>query len=161
LRPNSAKFPVKFPVCTEFVRRQVRSVLRRQPAIQAFIDRCLGIAKEPANSGLIGLGALSPRTHFLVLGGQITESLRPTPLIFPFSGDDGRRLGSCWRSRASRYMIGRRTARFTPAAPPSATHPRTSRGPPDGARVRSQPPCRSWHAKRNSSLPSRAALHRS
>src|SRR6516162_11281130 len=88
----------------------------------------LGIAKEPANSGLIGLGALSPRTHFLVLGGQITESLRPTPLIFPFSGDDGRRLGSCWRSRASRYMIGRRTARFTPAAPPSATHPRTSRG---------------------------------
>ena len=60
-----------------------------QPAIPAVIDRSLGIAKEPANSGLLGLGPLSPRAHFLVLGRQITKSLRPTPRIFPFSGDDG------------------------------------------------------------------------
>src|SRR6516162_2357722 len=65
-----------------------------QPAIPAVIDRSLGIAKEPANSGLLGLGPLSPRTHFLVLGRQITESLQPTPRIFPFSGDGGRRFGS-------------------------------------------------------------------
>src|SRR6516225_11092152 len=65
-----------------------------QPAIPAVIDRSLGIAKEPANSGLLGLGPLSPRAHFLVLGRQISKSLRPTPRIFPFSGNGGRRLGS-------------------------------------------------------------------
>ena len=30
------------------------------------------------------------------------------------------------------HVIGRRTVRLTPAAPPSATHPRRSRGPPAG-----------------------------
>ena len=30
------------------------------------------------------------------------------------------------------HMIGRRSARLTPAAPPSVTHPRRSRGPPAG-----------------------------
>ena len=76
-----------------------------QPAIPAVIDRSLGIAKEPANSGLLGLGPLSPRAHFLVLGRQITKGLRPTPRIFPFSGDGGRRLGSTatgWQGRRPR-----------------------------------------------------------
>ena len=39
--------------------------------------------------------------------------------------------GLCYPS-SRLQMIGRRTARLTPAAPPSATHPRRSRGPPAG-----------------------------
>jgi hypothetical protein len=39
--------------------------------------------------------------------------------------------GLCYPS-SQLHMIGRRTARLTPAAPPSATHPRRSRGPPVG-----------------------------
>ena len=34
--PKIAGFPVKFPVCREFERRQVRSALHRQPAIPVF-----------------------------------------------------------------------------------------------------------------------------
>ena len=34
-RPETTEFPVKFPVCREFARRQVRSALRRQPSIPA------------------------------------------------------------------------------------------------------------------------------
>ena len=39
--------------------------------------------------------------------------------------------GLCYAS-SQLHVIGRRTARLTPAAPPSATHPRRSRGPPAG-----------------------------
>ena len=34
-----AGFPVKFPVCREFARRQVRSALRRQPRSHSLLDR--------------------------------------------------------------------------------------------------------------------------
>ena len=47
--PKIAKFPVKFPVSREFVRRRVRSALPRQPAIRAF-GQALQEAREWAGS---------------------------------------------------------------------------------------------------------------
>jgi hypothetical protein len=35
-----AKFPVKFPVSREFIRRRVRSALRRQPALKLLSSLC-------------------------------------------------------------------------------------------------------------------------
>ena len=87
-------FPVKFPVCRESEWRLVRTALGRQPASATFLDRYGGIAERPANSGLSGIGASSPRSQSVILSGQIAESLQPTARIFPFSGDYRRRLGS-------------------------------------------------------------------
>jgi len=92
-------FPVKFPVCRESEWRLVRTALGRQPASATFLDRYGGIAERPANSGLSGIGASSPRSQSVILGGQIAESLQPIARIFPFSGDYRRRLGSIATAR--------------------------------------------------------------
>ena len=93
------KFPVKFPVCREFVRRPVRSALHRQPGSPEIREFCLGIAEKPANSGLLRIRFRSPHSRFTVLGGQTPESLRLNSRIFPFSGDRGWRLGAIATAR--------------------------------------------------------------
>jgi hypothetical protein len=54
--PKSANFPVKFPVCREFVGRRVRSALRRQPGSPAIGEATLEIGEMSANGGLLPIG---------------------------------------------------------------------------------------------------------
>jgi hypothetical protein len=71
-----------------------------QPARAAFVDRSQVIAERPAKGGLSGLAPLSPPSHFAIFSDQITESLQPTPRIFPFSRGRGLRLGSIAMERS-------------------------------------------------------------
>jgi hypothetical protein len=49
--PKMVNFPVEFPVSREIARRQVRSPLRRQPAIPAFGDSLQAAPHRPRNPG--------------------------------------------------------------------------------------------------------------
>jgi hypothetical protein len=57
-----ARFPVKFPVCREFGRRQVRSPLRRQPRSPAVSDSLQRAPHRPGNPGFscVQLGLQAP-----------------------------------------------------------------------------------------------------
>ena len=60
---KNAKFPVKFPVCREFVWRLVRSALRRQPGRRLeILPR--KISEMPAIGGLLRFSRRTPNVEF-------------------------------------------------------------------------------------------------
>ena len=84
---------------------QVRS-LRGQPRSPVFGRATAEPPEKPANGGLSRFCRGSPPSHFAILVGQLTESLRPARRIFPFSRDSGRRLGSITTARGRRQWTG-------------------------------------------------------
>jgi hypothetical protein len=92
--PDFAKFPLKFPVSRE-IQRETGAFSTASPARQCgFWQWIPRNGKKPANSGLLRIHARSPESRIAGCGGQTTESLRPTPRIFPFPGERG------WRFRS-------------------------------------------------------------
>jgi hypothetical protein len=97
-----AKFPVKFPVSREFLRRRVRSALRRQPGSHSARD-CWPknpISARQLRPFVIGFRLYTPNSNNLGAKSPIVSSL--TFEIFPFFGDASQRRGAistAWRTR--------------------------------------------------------------
>ena len=72
-RPKSVEFPVKFPVCRESTRRQVRSVLRRQPGIAAFGETMLPARHRPGNGGFSRIRLCLRTPNSLVSGPNLPK----------------------------------------------------------------------------------------
>jgi hypothetical protein len=94
LGSRTVNFPVKFPVSREFIWRQVRSALRRQPGSAVLGENAWIFAEKPANGGLLRINYQSPGSDFRHSQSGIADSLQRKFEKLPFLGDCDRRPGS-------------------------------------------------------------------
>jgi hypothetical protein len=81
-------------------------MLPPQPVRPAFVVPTPGPPKKPADGGLSRACRESPPSRLAFWAGKIADCLRPTPRMFPFSGDCGRRLGSiATAARGRQYAV--------------------------------------------------------
>jgi hypothetical protein len=90
------------------------------------------MAERPTIGGLLRFGRPSPDSRVYRIPGQFTESLRPLPRIFPFSGDFHRRRGSITTGCRQRESIS--FASQAVKALDRKTHPQTARRGPSQVR---------------------------
>ena len=103
-----AKFPVKFPVSREYVWREVRLALCRQPARPADREAVLNSHGKARQWRAFLIRCLVSVLRFHESKGRIRgKSLVDTANI-PFLGDDARRPGSIytvWRRRHRKFVL--------------------------------------------------------
>jgi hypothetical protein len=99
-----ADFPVKFPVCREFARRQVRSPLRRQPPSPAFRH---GLRPAPHRSGNPGFSRTRVSLQAPGLRSSRLKSRKVSGHI-PKNSRFAETIGGDWCDHDCRLTLGSR-----------------------------------------------------